>query len=110
MASAPVLSQAQQQQLLELLHRQRAELCQQWEVSLREVLRDDDLSPPQQRIEDALVELNQALDRIAAGQYGLCQHCAGGIDFERLLAHPAAAFCWPCQELAESKPAPQAAH
>jgi DnaK suppressor protein len=110
MATETEISPAQQQQLSALLSEQRTELSRQWQLSVREVLSDDDLSPPRQRIEDALVEVNLALERMAAGRYGVCQGCAGHIDFERLLAHPAAALCWPCQQSAEAKPTPQAPH
>lgn len=38
-----------------------------------------------------------ALDRIAAGTYGLCIECGEEIDVERLRAEPAAARCIDCQ-------------
>jgi len=47
--------------------------------------------------EQHVVELDEALDRAAAGTYGVCGGCGGPIPTERLEARPAAAFCVPCQ-------------
>lgn len=79
----------------------RTELCRQWELSVRPIPVDDDLMPAQQRIENALVEVNLALERARTGRYGRCSVCGRRIDAERLLAHPTATTCWPCQEEAE---------
>lgn len=49
-----------------------------------------------QRAEDHLREVEQALDRVAAGSYGFCLGCGGGIPLERLRALPAAAHCVEC--------------
>ena len=56
-------------------HVQRAEMC-----------------PAQVRL------MRAALDRIAAGTYGLCVRCLGEIGTIRLTALPHASFCIPCQE------------
>lgn len=92
-----------ERQAIDLLSQMRAELCRQWELSARPIPVDDDLMPAQQQIENALVEVNLALERARTGQYGRCSGCGNRIDPERLLAHPAATTCWPCQEAAEDK-------
>jgi DnaK suppressor protein len=51
-----------------------------------------------------LVEFRQfeaAQERLADGSYGLCVDCGGEIDFERLLAQPAALRCLDCQRVYE---------
>ncbi|BAU31532.1 DnaK suppressor protein [Microcella alkaliphila] len=46
--------------------------------------------------ERELSELDAALSRIAAGDYGICRQCGGRISSERLEARPAAALCIDC--------------
>jgi hypothetical protein len=92
-----------ERQAIDLLAQLRSELVRQWELSVRPIPVDDDLMPAQQQIENALVEVNLALERARTGQYGRCSACGNRIDLERLLAHPAATTCWPCQEAAEDK-------
>lgn len=92
-----------EQQAIDLLSRMRAELRRQWELSARPIPVDDDLMPAQQQIENALVEVDLALQRARTGQYGRCSGCGHRIDPERLLAHPAATTCWTCQEAAEDQ-------
>jgi RNA polymerase-binding transcription factor DksA len=41
-------------------------------------------------------DLEQALDRVAAGTYGICESCGGGIPLERLEARPGATRCTGC--------------
>jgi DnaK suppressor protein len=48
-----------------------------------------------------LCDVNRALDRIDAGTYGLCEHCAGQISKKRLRALPFAHLCIACQQEAE---------
>lgn len=43
-----------------------------------------------------LAAIDDALGRLAAGDYGLCRACGKRIPAERLRALPAAAFCLPC--------------
>ncbi|MGZ4111850.1 MAG: TraR/DksA C4-type zinc finger protein [Tumebacillaceae bacterium] len=45
--------------------------------------------------------IDEALERLEDGTYGTCQHCNGGIPYERLEANPAAKFCVSCQEEAD---------
>lgn len=55
-------------------------------------------------VERDLAELHQveeALQRLEAGQYGLCKDCGDAIDPRRLKAEPFALRCVPCQGRAE---------
>ena len=92
---------ADQRQLLELLVQRQRALCREWQVCALPLAVDDDLLPARQRLEDALVEVDLAIARIKTGRYGRCVGCARRIDFQRLLAHPSATHCWPCQQSAE---------
>jgi RNA polymerase-binding transcription factor DksA len=46
-------------------------------------------------------EIDEALDRIAGNQYGLCVACHEAIDSQRLESFPQVAFCAACQEARE---------
>ncbi len=48
-----------------------------------------------------LKKLNQSLERIKRGTYGLCDSCDAEISYERLLARPTAELCISCKEEAE---------
>jgi DnaK suppressor protein len=51
-----------------------------------------------------LKQVEEALDRLKAGDYGTCQHCEEPIPEKRLKAIPWARYCVPCQEkLADSE-------
>jgi len=50
-----------------------------------------------------LQEVDRALEKIAAGTYGLCDRCGGRIGVERLNALPHAVFCIECQDLIEGR-------
>jgi len=50
---------------------------------------------------DALLEVEQALDRLDAGGYGHCSNCEDKIPSKRLQAVPWARYCVDCQEQAE---------
>lgn len=58
-------------------------------------------------VQDAseLTEVADALDRVRSGRYGVCEACGRDIDYTRLLVHPAARRCLPCQQTVESKKA-----
>lgn len=99
-----------ERQVIELLAQLRMELCRQRELSVRRIPLDDDLLPAQEQIEHGLVDVDLALERARTGQYGVCRSCGGRIDFERLLAHPVATTCWPCQELAEYRRRSEVCH
>jgi RNA polymerase-binding transcription factor len=45
----------------------------------------------------ALSEIDAALQRLADGSYGICEHCGEQIPWERLDVLPETRFCSPCQ-------------
>jgi DnaK suppressor protein len=53
----------------------------------------------------ALAEIEAALDRLSAGQYGQCEQCHEPVPAALLAAHPEARYCARC-----SLPAPRAGH
>jgi RNA polymerase-binding transcription factor len=55
-----------------------------------------------------LGQVADALERIAAGNYGVCVACENAISLKRLTALPWAALCLDCQQMAESRPSAQA--
>ena len=46
-------------------------------------------------------DIETALQRIAAGSYGICIRCDNAIDRDRLDAYPTAKRCLPCQQYHE---------
>jgi DnaK suppressor protein len=48
------------------------------------------------RANDAVADIQRSLERLAAGTYGICEHCGGPIHFERLEAIPHARLCVGC--------------
>lgn len=53
----------------------------------------------QNRLEIALLrDVQEALRRLQAGTFGICQECSEPISAKRLEAVPWAKFCLPCQE------------
>lgn len=49
-------------------------------------------------LEKRLDEVNEALDRIEKGNYGVCANCGKMIDVERLKAYPSAKTCIDCSK------------
>jgi len=49
-------------------------------------------------------EIDAALDRLAVGTYGLCEHCGRAVGRQRLLAIPEARYCVECSALLEATP------
>ncbi len=47
--------------------------------------------------------IEEALERIAGGDYGICPRCGANISAERLDAAPEAPFCFHCQEFEERR-------
>lgn len=43
-----------------------------------------------------LQEVDEALDRIENGAYGICEECGGPISLKRLEVRPVAKYCVPC--------------
>lgn len=56
-----------------------------------------------QRDEATLQEIDEALDRVKAGTFGLCESCAEPIPKARLNAVPHARFCVECQRKNERR-------
>jgi len=56
-----------------------------------------------QRDEATLAEIDEALDRVAAGTFGLCESCEEAIPRVRLNAVPHARFCVDCQRKNERR-------
>jgi DnaK suppressor protein len=48
-----------------------------------------------------LEQVDEALERMAEGTYGVCARCGEEIDFARLKAIPQATLCMSCRKLAE---------
>ena len=44
-----------------------------------------------------LQEVDDALDRIGNGSYGVCEECGGAIGLKRLEVRPVAKYCVPCK-------------
>ena len=97
-AMAPGRGVSDDRALRELLLRRQAELLDDWTRALALPPVDDDLLPARPHIEDALVEVANALQRLERGRFGACIACRGAVEFDRLLANPAAARCWDCQQ------------
>jgi DnaK suppressor protein len=49
-----------------------------------------------ERAQQQLVDLDDALDRVARGNYGICETCGAPIPAERLEAQPATRRCVAC--------------
>lgn len=49
-------------------------------------------------LEIELKKINDSLEKIKKGQYGICEKCKKPISQARLNAYPQAAFCKKCQE------------
>jgi RNA polymerase-binding protein DksA len=57
-----------------------------------------------QRDEATLTQIDEALDRVKAGTFGLCEGCDEAIPRARLNAVPHARFCVDCQRKSERRP------
>lgn len=49
-------------------------------------------------LESSLRDVEKALDRIKAGNYGICKYCDKEIDEKRLRARPASSSCVECKK------------
>jgi DnaK suppressor protein len=56
-------------------------------------------------LQQILVQVNAALERMSEGTYGTCQRCGKPIGEERLKAFPYVAYCIECQSLIEREQA-----
>ena len=55
-----------------------------------------------QHMEDKLLQVSDALERVKRGTYGVCQSCGQPIGAERLEVLPHASLCVDCQQKRES--------
>lgn len=55
-----------------------------------------------ERASNQLREVRSALDRVRAGQFGICLNCGAIINANRLAAMPWASFCIVCQQTADN--------
>jgi RNA polymerase-binding protein DksA len=62
--------------------------------------RERDLSLSE-NVKDILQRVNEALDRIESGNFGVCEICGGSIPEERLQALPYANLCITCKQKEE---------
>ncbi|MBN2058894.1 MAG: TraR/DksA C4-type zinc finger protein [Deltaproteobacteria bacterium] len=49
-----------------------------------------------------IIKIEEALDRIQDGTYGICEECNGEISEERLKARPVTTFCINCKKRQET--------
>lgn len=49
-------------------------------------------------LEKALRDVNQSLDRVKKGNYGICKYCKKPISEKRLLARPTSSACIECKK------------
>jgi DnaK suppressor protein len=68
------------------------------EESASEVEEYDMLLDVEHNLEVRLKEVNEALEKIVRGTYGMCAKCGKEIPAARLQANPAAATCVTCAE------------
>jgi len=54
-----------------------------------------------QQQQKELQEIEKALDKIANGEYGICEMCEDEIGFQRLKVKPHAIYCIDCREIVE---------
>jgi DnaK suppressor protein len=92
--------------LLDKKRKMWSDLREEYFVKLGKEYRDQFDNP--QDLEDLslldleLTRMDEALDRLEDGTYGLCAECGLEIDEGRLKVMPFAIFCVPCQKEKES--------
>lgn len=74
------------------------------EDNVSEVAMFSDNLSLEQNLEKALKDINQTLQRIEDGAYGICKHCQQPIDERRLLARPTSSACIDCKQKLKAKP------
>jgi len=55
------------------------------------------------KLQQELVEINEALESIKNGSYGICKMCEEEINLERLDIKPFAKYCIDCREIIEKE-------
>ena len=82
-------------------------MAEEREAELEEAAQEDRTARLLVHLDDrgrsAIEAINQALDRIADGTYGICIDCGEGIPLERLRAVPTALRCVECTERREGR-------
>jgi len=68
--------------------------------SMADLIVDLDLADTDRDLQE-LKDVEAALMRMRLGTYGICMHCGGPIQVERLAAYPTAKRCQPCQAMHE---------
>lgn len=63
-----------------------------------EVEEYDNLLSLEHSLENKLQAVNSALEKITAGNYGLCEKCGKEIEMERLSAYPEGKLCIACNK------------
>jgi len=52
---------------------------------------------------ERITQVERAIDRLGAGNYGYCERCGNAIPVERLAAFPSATLCVSCKQLEERR-------
>ena len=52
---------------------------------------------------ERITQMERAIDRLGAGNYGYCERCGNAIPVERLAAFPSATLCVTCKQLEERR-------
>ncbi len=109
-ARTTVLTDAQLEMLQAMLQEQRRFRIEQIEAATEPEREPTARSAADEEVEQtilrgarvALREVESALDRITAGQYGRCAECATMLPLERLEVLPQATLCMFCQRAADT--------
>ncbi|MCF6201884.1 MAG: RNA polymerase-binding protein DksA [Hydrogenimonas sp.] len=70
-------------------------------VSTDNMINEEILSSQQRELE----EIDQALEKIKRGSFGICEMCEEPIGMQRLKVKPFAKYCIACRQIAEKSPA-----
>lgn len=90
--------------LRETLPAEAAEVKDAEEQSVNDFVRDVELALMEMTSE-TLGQIDEAMQRLEAGSYGVCAECGAEIAEARLKAVPFATLCVPCQEAQEDRQA-----
>jgi DnaK suppressor protein len=113
------MEEAQLQRFKEILLRQREDILQNADVTMSD-MNDNNVNYPdptdrasiesdrsftlrlRERERMLLSKVNEALDRIESGDFGICEACNGDISLKRLEARPVTTLCIDCKKKAEA--------
>jgi DnaK suppressor protein len=116
-----VMSERDLEFFRELLHQQRAELLREGDRAASDMTIDEKENFPDPtdraalefnrnfmlRIKDRerklVMKIDEALDRIEKGGYGICEECEEPIGVERLKARPVTTLCIDCKSAQEAQ-------